>query len=329
MRGLTRSLVLSVAILALGASSATATLIAIDPGHGGDDSGAVGTLPPGTPTGLPERTDPDGQTRIYEKDVNLDVGHRLNDYLRARGYDTLMTRTQDLAGGDVPSTTTTADLAARVDTANIARADLFVSLHQNALAATTSGTETFVYYSAGQGAVVLAGLIHRQMLAALGLPDRGVKTAGFYVLRNTYMPAVLVEGAFLSNPNEAILLADPAVRQRIAEAVGAGVVEYVDRGYLAQFKTPIPTGPRYQVTAGAFRRLADARVRYRYVRRKGFTAAIASQYHPGLRRNMFFVVGGRFTEFANAESLQSKMRSRAIRANVGPLPSVSRRVPAR
>lgn len=204
-----------------------------------------------------------------------------------------------------------------------------MSLHQNSLAATTSGTETFVYYSAGQGSVVLAGLIHQQMLAALGLPDRGVKTAGFYVLRNTLMPAVLVEGAFLSNPNEALLLADPAVRQRIAEAVGAGLVEYVDKGYLAAYKVPVPSGPRYQVTAGAFRRLGNARARYRLVRRTGFAAAISSQYHPALRRNMFFVVGGRFTEFANAQALQTRMRNRALRANVGPLPSVSRRVPPR
>ena len=61
------------------------------------------------------------------------------------------------------------------------------------------------------------------MVASLGLPDRGVKSAGFYVLRHSVMPAILTEGAFLTNPNEALLLADPAVRQRIAEAVGRGV----------------------------------------------------------------------------------------------------------
>ena len=73
------------------------------------------------------------------------------------------------------------------------------------------------------------------MVASLGLPDRGVKSAGFYVLRHSVMPAILTEGAFLTNPTEALLLADPAVRQRIAEAIGRGVQRYARgrRGHAA------------------------------------------------------------------------------------------------
>ncbi len=84
------------------AAAAAQPLVAIDPGHGGSDTGARGVLPPGTQTGMPERFDKDGQTMLYEKDVNLDVAQRLNAFLQARGYPTLMTRTTDLAGGDVP-----------------------------------------------------------------------------------------------------------------------------------------------------------------------------------------------------------------------------------
>lgn len=306
----------------------SAPLVAIDPGHGGADSGAVGTLPPGTQTGLIPRIDPDGQTRIYEKDVTLDIAQRLNTYLQARGFPTIMTRTQDLAGGDVPYTTEGADLKARVDIANNAGARLFVSIHENSLSATSTGTETYHFYYSSPGARALALLVHQQVLAVLGLPDRGVKTAGFYVLRNTRMPAILLEGAFLSNPNDALLLADPNVRQRLAEAIGTGAVQYAEQGYDALYDQAQNLTPRYQVNAGAFRRLKDAKVRYRFVRRKGFEAVIRSEYHPKVRKYLFYVVAGKFVQFENAKDLRDRLRAKRIRANVAPVATKSRRVAA-
>lgn len=323
-----RRLVLLMAI-ACGAGTATAVsapLVAIDPGHGGADSGAVGTLPPGTQTGLTPRIDPDGQTRIYEKDVTLDIAQRLNTYLQARGFPTIMTRTQDLAGGDLPYTTEDADLKARVDIANNAGARLFVSVHENSLSATSTGTETYHFYYSSPGARALALLVHQQVLAVLGLPDRGVKTAGFYVLRNTRMPAILLEGAFLSNSNDALLLADPNVRQRLAEAIGIGVVQYTDQGYDALYGQAQNLTPRYQVNAGAFRKLKDAKVRYRFVRRKGFEAAIRSEYHPKVRKYLFYVVAGKFVQIENAKDLRDRLRANRIRANVAPVATKSRKV---
>ncbi len=311
------------------AAASGAPLIAVDPGHGGGDTGAVGTLPPGTPTGLPTRIDPaTGETKIYEKDVNLDVGNRVNAYLQARGYPTVMTRTQDLAGGDRPYTTEGADLQARVAVAQAAHADLFVSLHENALGATTTGTETYHFYYANQGSRTLALLIHQRLIAGLGLPDRGVQSAGFYVLRKTTMPAVLVEGAFLTNPNEALLLADPTFRQRIADAVGGGIVAYAEAGYVGLYAQapPIDTSPKYQVNAGTYRRLRDAKSRYRMVRRKGFSATIRSEYNLQFKRYMFVVVGGKFVLLQNAQQLRTKMRSKGLRANVKPLNTRSRPV---
>jgi len=209
-----------------GAALGALPFVAIDPGHGGGDTGAVGILPAGTATGLPARVDSQGRTTLQEKDVNLDIGLRLDAWLRAQGARTILTRTQDLSGGDVPYTTEGADLRARVAIANAAGVDIFVSVHNNSLGATTSGTETFHFYYSSAAARTLAQDVHAQIVAALGLPDRGVKTAGFYVLRNTKMPAILVEGGFLSNPTEALFLADPAVRQRIAEAIGRGIAAY-------------------------------------------------------------------------------------------------------
>ena len=319
----------SLAALAVSAASAVgAPLVAIDPGHGGADSGAAGTLPAGTQTGLPARIDADGQTLIYEKDVTLDIAQRLDVYLRGRGLPTVMTRTRDLAGGDVPFTTVGADLRARVKIANDAGARLFVSIHENALSATAAGTETYHFYYSNPGARALAMLVHEQVLAALGLPDRGVKTAGFYVLKYTRMPAILVEGAFLTNPNEALLLADPAVRQRLAEAIGTGVARYTAAGYDALYGQQQNLTPRYQVNAGAFRRLADARARYRLVRRRGFEAAIRSEYNRRTRKYLFYVVAGRFVYVENARDLRDRLRAKRIAANVGPAAKRSRAVPA-
>jgi N-acetylmuramoyl-L-alanine amidase len=217
----------------IAASLGALPFVAVDPGHGGGDTGAVGVLPAGAVTGLIPRLDAQGRTVLYEKDVNLDIGLRLDAWLRAQGARTVLTRSQDLAGGDVPYTTEGADLKARTDLANAAGAEIFVSVHNNYLAATTSGTETFHFYYSSAAARTLAQDVHAQVVAALGLPDRGVKTAGFYVLRNTRMPAILVEGAFLSNPAEALLLADAAVRQRIAEAIGRGIAAYAAQGVVA------------------------------------------------------------------------------------------------
>lgn len=219
--------------------------VAIDPGHGDKDTGAVGILEPGTVTGLPERLDDKGRAVLYEKDVNLDIARRLDAHMRAWGARTILTRTQDLAGGDRPFTTTTADLKARTDLANEVGADIFVSIHNNAMSSPAgTGTETFHYYYSSPASQRLAKEIQTQLVADLGLADRGVKDAGFYVLRHTVMPAVLVEGAFLTNEDDLALLADPAVRERIAAAVGKGVKRFSAKGIPTETVALAPTiGP--------------------------------------------------------------------------------------
>ena len=273
---LATALALAAGLAASATASAALPYVAVDPGHGGGDTGAVGELPPGAVTGLPPRADAQGRPVLMEKDVNLDIGLRLDGYLRGRGARTILTRTTDLAGGDRPYTTETADLRARVDIANEAGAELFVSVHNNALSRTASGTETYHFYYASPSARLLAQDVQTEVVAALGLPDRGVKSAGFYVLRHSVMPAVLVEGAFLSNPSEALLLADPNVRQRIAEAVGRGVERFAARAVAAP--------PRLAPTIGPWRvRPARVPAGYRLVRtgrgnpvgRGGWLAVIA------------------------------------------------------
>ena len=237
--------------VALSAVSALgAPLVAIDPGHGGADSGAVGALPVGSVTGLTPRADQFGSPQIFEKDVNLDIAQRLNAFLVARGFPTLMTRNTDNAGGDVPYTTEGADLKARTDLANARGAALFVSIHQNSAPGGASGTETYVHTAAGAAPRALAASIQQALVARLMLTDRGLKDANFYVLRNSAMPAVLVEGAFISNPTDALMLANPDVREAMAEGIGQGILAYsgmMDAGAVQQ-----PVASKVQlVRAGA------------------------------------------------------------------------------
>ncbi|MGB1711102.1 MAG: N-acetylmuramoyl-L-alanine amidase [Miltoncostaeaceae bacterium] len=219
------------ATLVAATSAAALPVVAIDAGHGGSDSGAIGALAPEAVTGLEPRFNPFLQPVLLEKDVNLDVANRLNAWLAARGFPTLMTRSTDNAGGDVPYISEGADLKARTDASNAALAEIFVSIHQNSSRRTgASGTETYVRSSAPEVTHLLAAGVQRTLVACLGLPDRGVKERSFYVLRNTAMPAILVEGAFLSNEVDAGMLASPDVRQRMAEAIGGAIFQYAGLG---------------------------------------------------------------------------------------------------
>ena len=184
-------------------------VVAVDPGHGGWDSGAVG------PSGL------------KEKDVNLDIAVRLKALLRSGAYGVVMTRESDIAlGPDLIG-----DLSGRVDKANNAAADIFVSIHNNSFSnPSAGGTETY-YYRNSSGwynteSKLLAEFIQQSVVDRVQKYDRGAKGANFYVLRNTNMVAVLSEGLFLSNPNEEALLANPNVRQDIAQGIYDGIRNY-------------------------------------------------------------------------------------------------------
>ncbi len=215
-----------------------------------------------------------------------------------------------------------------MDIANNAGAGMFISIHHNALAATTTGTETFHYYYASAPSRALAEVLHRRMLSSLALPDRGVKSAGFFVLKNTRMPAVLLEGGFLSNPQEALIFADPNVRQRLAESVGEGIVEYDRAGHLNMYGAqPVRLEPKYQVNLGTFRRVRDARTRLVQTRRKGFrTTVVRNEWQPKLRAYRFVVVAGKFIYLDNAKNLRTQLRNRGFKPTIGAIPKVSRAV---
>ncbi|RYX86826.1 N-acetylmuramoyl-L-alanine amidase [bacterium] len=169
--------------------------IVLDAGHGGHDTGAQGA-------------------RAKEKDRALDLILRLANNLRARGADVLLTRATD----------NFISLQGRVDYANTRKADLFISIHNNASPSKSSnGTETFYYTAQSVG---LAREIHREFSKATALSNRGVSQARFFVIRKTWMPSVLLEVAFVTNPREEALLSSGEWCQRVVDGVTRGVSNY-------------------------------------------------------------------------------------------------------
>ena len=177
--------------------------IVIDAGHGPD---------------TPGKRSPDGSLREYQ--FNSAVARYVADELLHgyEGVEILMTHADDR---DVP-------LKERTDRANAWKADLFVSIHANAAGdgwSTAQGIETYVYTTRPAAAVKLAEVVQRNLVQATGRPNRGVKTANFHVLRETKMPAILVECGFMTNRYEAELLKSDEYRRKCAAAIVAGIVE--------------------------------------------------------------------------------------------------------
>ena len=167
--------------------------VVIDAGHGGHDRG-----------GIP------GQ-RIAEKDINLDVAQRLRNVLSSKGYRVVMTRDSDVF---VP-------LGTRVAIANSYRNAIFVCIHFNATGRRgASGIETYFY---SHDSLPLASAIHYYVAGGAPSDNRGVRRRGYYVLRRTNIPAVLVECGFLTNPTEAAYAQSASYRQKLAEEIAAGV----------------------------------------------------------------------------------------------------------
>jgi N-acetylmuramoyl-L-alanine amidase len=173
-------------------SGSSATVV-IDAGHGGYDRG-----------GIP------GQ-RVAEKEVTLDVAQRLKKTLTANGYRVVMTRDSDVF---VP-------LATRVAIANSYSNAMFVSIHFNSAKRTgAGGIETYFY---SRESLPLASAIHYFVAGGAPSSNRNVRRRGYYVLRKTSVPAVLVECGFLTNPTEAAYAQTTSYRQKLAEEIAAGV----------------------------------------------------------------------------------------------------------
>jgi len=180
--------------------------IVIDPGHGGGDYGAINPA-----------------KGLAEKDITLDISLRLQELLSKNGWNVILTRSTDR---DVTylGSPDSEELWARVNVANQAKSDLFISIHCDASTKPdVRGTTTFYCYDEDRG---LAMALQESLVSILGTANRGVKKEGFYVIKHTDMPSALVEVAFISNSEDAKLLAAPAFRQKAAEGLYNGICQY-------------------------------------------------------------------------------------------------------
>lgn len=172
-------------------------LICIDAGHGGKDSGAIGA------------------NNTQEKDLALDVALRLNQLLSFEGFYSFLTRYKDKY----------LKLDERAKVANIIGADIFISLHFNA-AENKNANGTEVLYYPSKSSKELATIINGE-IKKLRRVNRGIKQReNLVVLNSTKMPAVLVEGGFLSNLEEEKIINRKSYRQGLAEAITVGIINY-------------------------------------------------------------------------------------------------------
>ncbi|QDZ96664.1 N-acetylmuramoyl-L-alanine amidase CwlD [Bacillus altitudinis] len=188
-------------------------IIYLDPGHGGPDGGAVGG-------------------ELLEKEIALDVSMKIRDYLQEQGALVLMTREDD---SDLSSKDTKGyarkkaeDLRNRVKVINESEADLYLSIHLNAIPSNKwSGAQTFFYgkYEENEKA---AKFIQDELRNNLENTDRKAKRInGIYLMQNVTKPGALVEIGFLSNPKEAGQLATPKYQDQIAASIYKGILRYL------------------------------------------------------------------------------------------------------
>jgi len=189
--------------------------VCIDPGHGGTQPGAVG--PGGT----------------MEKYITLSVALILRDLLKQKGINVIMTRETDK---DVRTRQQPNELQARCDVANKAGADYFVSIHCNASNdARAQGTETW-YSAKDNKSQVLANNIQRELVKQIQRANRGVKIGNYYVTNSTKMPAVLVELAFISNPEEEQLLRSDEFKRKCALGIANGILVTIGKEPIDEVK---------------------------------------------------------------------------------------------
>jgi N-acetylmuramoyl-L-alanine amidase len=184
-------------------------LIVIDPGHGGKDHGTYSKKTP----------------KYHEKFLTLTTSYMLKTYLEKLGYDVIMTRTKDVF---VP-------LENRSTLANELKPKLFVSIHFNSAPnRKAEGVEIFYYRSDGDksrsnSSKALAQSILKRILKNTEAKSRGVKHGNLAVIRETQMPAVLIEGGFLTNEDELKLLKNGVYLKKLSWGIAQGIQDYLKK----------------------------------------------------------------------------------------------------
>lgn len=250
-------------------------LIVIDPGHGGSDPGAT-------------------NGSYQEKNYTLRIGLKVRDYLLANYQtDVLMTRTSD----------TTVSLANRTSLANSRNADYFCSIHINAGGGT--GWESYIYNgTVSQKTIDARNTLHNTVMSAIGgkygVRDRGKKRANFHVLRETAMPAVLLENLFIDHSSDLNLLNSATFINDLSKAIGEGIA----KAFSLSGKV------LYKVIAGSFKDVRNAEERKNFLASKGIDSVIVEAVVSG--EKWYRVQAGAFQSKASAEARLKEVKEAGI-----------------
>lgn len=188
-------------------------VVAVDPGHGGVDPGAL------------------GREGVHEKDIVLNIGLKLRSLLQSAGAIVVMTRDTDTdlsdeALGNQYSRRKRQDLERRVELIDASGAELLVSIHVNSIASERwSGGQAF-YQEGSEAAKSLAGHIQAAMKEVLKNTSRQETTGDYYIMRETKTVTSLVEVGFISNNNERQLLMQADYQDKVAWAIYVGILRY-------------------------------------------------------------------------------------------------------
>lgn len=253
------------------------TKVVIDPGHGGSDPGA-------------------GGGSDWEKDLTLQIALKVRDYL-LNNYEVtvLMTRTTD----------TTVSLNQRTDYANANQADYFASIHINAGGGT--GWESYIYNgSVSQFTINAQNTIHSTVMGVIGpkygVRDRGKKRANFHVLRESNMPAILMENLFIDTTQDLNLLRNATFIRDLADAIGLGIAKALS--------LPKKSTGLYKVIAGSFQSLVNAQDREKFLKQNGIEAAVVYTEVNG--QSYYRVQAGAFSQRTNADIRLAEVKALGV-----------------
>lgn len=187
-------------------------VVMLDPGHGGYDPGTI------TSQG------------VYEKEINLQIAQKVKEMLEPSGIEVFLTREEDIDhvpdGVKGRKTKKQVDLNRRIELAMEVKADVFVSLHVNATASgQQSGAETF-YHCQSEFGKSLAEFIQQELIKISGMNRRIAKPGDFYIIKNTSMPAVIVEVGYLSSLKERKKLQQSWYQDQLSRAIAKGIANY-------------------------------------------------------------------------------------------------------
>jgi N-acetylmuramoyl-L-alanine amidase len=257
-------------------------LIVLDPGHGGQDPGAV-------------------YQKLQEKVVNLDIAKRVRAYLENE-YEVKVMMTRE---GD-----TTVSLEARSNLANSVKADYFCSIHHNAGGGT--GFESYRFNgsnSLASRAKTFQEIVHREVINVVtgkyNRRDRGIKAANFHVLKESAMPSVLLEILFLDSTEDRALIQHETFKEDVSAAIGEGLAKAL------ALPRKVTTN-LYKVFAGSFKDRKNAEARLKFLQEKGITAFIATTTLNGAP--YFRVQAGAFKDRENAEKLVDQIKKLGVEA---------------